>query len=293
MGIAFQPGRLAEQALGKYLFDSRFTLGEGENARGISDAIDFYLDGIRVIINPEHPEREWNVQCDATPFEKLQAAFDSVRGEKTQNVTASQRGDLVAYYRMLRNEQLKESRLFLWEYLAGYEPEGCAPYVGRAFIEENKLSECTGNEVAEKFQAWLEEHPEILRADRILLMKSSTGFQMTHLPPEIGLLTELSALTIRCTHLEEVPREIGNLSKLRKLNLSENCLKRLPVEIGELTALKFLKLDGNPLQELPPMSRLNLEIFSLPQHFVAEVKEDDQMALVTLNDDVKGKESAG
>jgi len=39
MGISvqplFQPGKLAQQALGKYLFDQQFTLGNNENARGV------------------------------------------------------------------------------------------------------------------------------------------------------------------------------------------------------------------------------------------------------------------
>lgn len=56
MGIVFQPGRLVEQALGKYLFDPRFTLGEGENALGVSDAIDRCLTKICTIVNPDHPE---------------------------------------------------------------------------------------------------------------------------------------------------------------------------------------------------------------------------------------------
>lgn len=283
MGTVFQAGSLKHQVLSHYLFDQNFNLQGKEGDAGVSDVIKGCLEGIRKIVNPEHPElaeREWNVQLNATPFEKLQAAFNSVRGEMTQDVTASQRGDLVGYYRMLRNEQLKESRLFLWEYLVGYEGN---PHAGRAFIEENKLSECTGNEVAEKFQSWLQERPDILKADRILLMISKSEFHLTHLPPEIGLLTELRSLTICFTHLEEVPPEIGNLTKLRKLSLIENRLKRLPDEIGELTALKFLKLDGNPLQELPPsIGRLKLEILSLPQHLGAEV-----------NDGVKCKESAG
>lgn len=71
---------------------------------------------------------------------------------------ASVRGGLVEYFRTFRNEQLKESRLFLWEALGGKET-----------IAIRRLEECSGNKVAGLFHQWLKENPESLRVKALSL----------------------------------------------------------------------------------------------------------------------------
>jgi len=75
---------------------------------------------------------------------------------------------------------------------------------------------------------------------------------LTELPPEIGLLTGLTALNLTGNRLITLPPEIGLLTGLTVLNLMGNRLITLPPEIGQLTALTNLDLRGNDLSTLPP-----------------------------------------
>jgi Leucine-rich repeat (LRR) protein len=75
---------------------------------------------------------------------------------------------------------------------------------------------------------------------------------LTALPPEVGQLTLLEALTLEDNQLTALPPEIGKLTKLRTLWLNNNQLTALPPEIGQLTELETLSLDSNQLTALPP-----------------------------------------
>ncbi|WP_420420689.1 leucine-rich repeat domain-containing protein [Simkania sp.] len=268
MGALLQTDSLKHQVLSRYLFDQNFQL-QGQEEAAVSDVIAYCLDGICAVVNSTHPEfaeREWNIQPKATLFEKLQAAFHAVTSEKTKPASASQRGDLIAYYQTLRNEQLKESRLFLWAILLGHSGN---PHAGRAYLEKNHLIDCTGDQIAEKFQSWLEENPEILLIDRLFLAESKVGLRLTYLPPEIGRFTELRSLTIMKTGLQQIPHQIGKLSKLRKLSLNDNRLTKLPPEIEQCRELKSLILSRNVIEELP------LEIGNLTQLTELSLTDND------------------
>ena len=79
---------------------------------------------------------------------------------------------------------------------------------------------------------------------------------LTELPKEIGILTNLKMLIIRCNNLKELPKEIYNLINLEKLSIIINNLeispdgiekpinfKSLPIEeIGKLNNLKDLSI---------------------------------------------------
>jgi Leucine-rich repeat (LRR) protein len=69
--------------------------------------------------------------------------------------------------------------------------------------------------------------------------------QLNALPPDIGMLTGLTALNLRGCRLTALPPEIRKLKKLRTLLLGGNRLSTLPVEIGQLTALQELDLAHN------------------------------------------------
>jgi len=53
----------------------------------------------------------------------------------------------------------------------------------------------------------------------------------------------------RLTHL---PGEIGQLSQLRTLDLGSNQLTHLPEELGHLSRLQLLALHNNPDLQIPP-----------------------------------------
>ena len=52
--------------------------------------------------------------------------------------------------------------------------------------------------------------------------------------------------------LTHVPPEMGQMTNLEKLDLSNNRLSSLPGEIGQLVHLEELRLEGNPLTDIPP-----------------------------------------
>ena len=75
--------------------------------------------------------------------------------------------------------------------------------------------------------------------------------QLTNLPTEIGLLTELIFLNLSNNQLTDLPATIWKLPKLICLALDNNQLTDLDAEIGKLTELKFLFLSNNQLTDLP------------------------------------------
>jgi len=74
---------------------------------------------------------------------------------------------------------------------------------------------------------------------------------LTHLPVEIGQLTQLTILNLSLNKLTQLPVEIRHLTQLTTLNLSYNKLTHLPVEIGQLAQLTTLYLSYNKLTYLP------------------------------------------
>ena len=71
----------------------------------------------------------------------------------------------------------------------------------------------------------------------------STGSETGSIPPEIGLLTNLTTLDLACNELTgDIPPEIGNLTSLTYIDLHYNQLTGIPPEIGNLTSLTHLNL---------------------------------------------------
>src|SRR5687767_3224888 len=66
--------------------------------------------------------------------------------------------------------------------------------------------------------------------------------ELTHLPPEIGLMWNLRGLDLRRNQLTSLPAEIGRLENLRMLDLRRNQISSLPPEIGQLHNLRWLVL---------------------------------------------------
>lgn len=233
---------LKNQIISRFLFDYGFELGEKEEGLpGIKEAVAGCLDAIYAINGKSRglSDSEWHVKPDATPFQKLQAAFRSVIRENAPLIAEAERGDLVEYYSFLKiqkNEKLKESRLRFWAALPG------------ADVDLPRLRMCSGNDVETLFNIWIEEHPECLKIKKLTIIYQ----HLDYLPPEIGLFTSLERLDLSNNRLEELPREIGSLASLLFLCLNRNNLEKgLPPEVGMLSSLKYLEANHCKLKTLP------------------------------------------
>lgn len=162
----------------------------------------------------------------AGPVERLRLVFRSVMSENTAPPTAPQRGNLAEYYPALKtqkNEKLRESRLEFWKDLGGDE------------LDLDGFEELSGDAVEVAFREWLDQHPDLLQKNALRLTKF-----IPHLPPEIGLFTQLRHLVLENTYVSQLPPEMGNLTQLEGLEIQLHNLRRLPPEIGQLTGLKKL-----------------------------------------------------
>ena len=90
------------------------------------------------------------------------------------------------------------------------------------------------------------------------------GDNLTSLPAEIGLLTNLQELYCNSNELTSLPAEIENLTNLQTLDCNFNQLTFLPAEIGLLANLQKLDCSNNELTSLPAEIGLlaNLQILS-------------------------------
>lgn len=86
---------------------------------------------------------------------------------------------------------------------------------------------------------------------RQLTQLSLGGNELKIVPPEIGQLQRLEKLWLYGNSLTSVPREIGQLSQLTHLWLQNNNLTSVPVEIGQLQNLSHLMLSRNRLRDVP------------------------------------------
>ncbi|MHA1731674.1 MAG: leucine-rich repeat domain-containing protein [Promethearchaeota archaeon] len=78
------------------------------------------------------------------------------------------------------------------------------------------------------------------------------GNSLTSLPAEIGKLVNLKTLVATNNKLAELPPTFGNLGALEVAFLYRNQLETLPTEIGKLKRLRHLQLTQNKLKSLPP-----------------------------------------
>eukprot|EP00002_Diphylleia_rotans_P014390 TRINITY_DN2804_c0_g2_i3.p2 TRINITY_DN2804_c0_g2~~TRINITY_DN2804_c0_g2_i3.p2 ORF type:complete len:1317 (+),score=282.72 TRINITY_DN2804_c0_g2_i3:29-3979(+) len=148
------------------------------------------------------------------------------------------------------------------------------------------------------------EIAEALSTDAIDL--DLTRRDLSHLPPNLGLVTGLTRLQLQQNRLCELsgnlfslprlavlnlsnnrisslPSEVSCLVELRSLLVAHNALSALPDAITHLTALRKLVADGNPLQE-PPLAFAEetpvvMFYMSLPPHTRLFVRGVQHMAI--------------
>lgn len=81
---------------------------------------------------------------------------------------------------------------------------------------------------------------------------SLTSCDLTNLPDEIGLFTQLKRLVLRRNDFTEFPSQIKLLPNLEELDLSRNKISMIPDDIfGHLQSLTYLDLTSNQLEILP------------------------------------------
>ena len=115
-----------------------------------------------------------------------------------------------------------------------------------------------------------------LRALTIWTSGSLNGSLTGGIPPEIGNLANLETLEIRYSFLDgEIPPEITNLTNLRTLNIGEPSLTgQIPPEIGNLTNLRTLDIGVGGLRgEIPSQlgELTNLTTLRLGGMFTGEI----------------------
>ena len=114
--------------------------------------------------------------------------------------------------------------------------------------------------------------------------KKEEGY-LSHLPEEIGELSELLQLQISRMPLEELPNSIVQLSKLERLIITHTKLSTLPDGINRLSNLKVLILADNQFQSLPAELGLlkNLRVFEiqgspLERELIPEILFDEKQS---------------
>ncbi|MBT4370749.1 MAG: hypothetical protein HOD18_09370 [Candidatus Marinimicrobia bacterium] len=102
-----------------------------------------------------------------------------------------------------------------------------------------------------EIKLWGEHYSIVNTLELNLIENQLTG----NIPPEIGILTNLTGLFLSYNYLRgEIPSEIGNLINLTELHLGHNGLQgEIPQEIGNLVNLTHLSLWDNELTgSIPP-----------------------------------------
>ncbi len=95
---------------------------------------------------------------------------------------------------------------------------------------------------------WMQQHPaQLANIQRLGL----NGLNLTHLPPQIGLFTELTDIYLESNKLTFLPVELRQCQQLTVLHLSGNQLTTVPAELGQCQWLSELDLSHNQLTTVP------------------------------------------
>ena len=77
------------------------------------------------------------------------------------------------------------------------------------------------------------------------------SFQISYIPEELCLLTNLEELVLRDQNITIIPAAMKNLGALKRLDLIRNKIEIIPESIRELKSLEFLDLGENKIKEIP------------------------------------------
>lgn len=128
---------------------------------------------------------------------------------------------------------------------------------------------------AAMIRLWMRENTHFLDEIRILNLEAAP---LSHLPPEINLLSELEELSLAHSSILDLPDDL-HLPYLRKLNLSHTQIKALPKSFA-LPDIDWLNLEDPKMEEL--LARLEDPIWEkYPERLAAPIQS--QMELVWLD----------
>jgi hypothetical protein len=154
---------------------------------------------------------------------------------------------------------------------------------------QNLLNDDKFSLKAETIRAWMKDNSAELLTVTLLNLNN---LNLTVLPPEIGLLTNLQDLYLKGNQLTVLPPEFGKLIKLQELYLYGNPFPALPPVFGKLINLRKFSLYGDQptypgIRQEIDLHRLYLQDNPPP---VQPLKED--LGLLELNRDMKMLEEA-
>jgi hypothetical protein len=76
--------------------------------------------------------------------------------------------------------------------------------------------------------------------------------EIDEIPPPLGMLFNLSVLSLSYNRLPELPSFLWGLERMREFNVDNNQLEYIPKEIVAFSGLVTLKFHGNMLQRVEP-----------------------------------------
>ena len=159
--------------------------------------------------------------------------------------------------------------------LIGMQQEGIRKIAAKLDIKaitdgsrENRLNQSTLEfEDFINFTLWVEENRGRTELDL-------EGRGLSHLPPQIGLLSKLTLLNLKGNNLERLPPELANLTHLQQFYLDDNPLAECPdlTSFKELCEVKLnrttLATFPRDLDALPCLKRVELR-----ENFLTEVPD--------------------
>lgn len=104
----------------------------------------------------------------------------------------------------------------------------------------------------ETAQAGIKVLPEsVMRMGKEAKAMDASRNQLTKLPEEVSVLTNLVRLTLDRNKLASLPESVDGMAFLKHITANENSLKELPDAIGRLPRLETLSVAGNQLRGVP------------------------------------------
>lgn len=172
----------------------------------------------------EEADRVWAIICgDATKI--LEASYPI-----TEKTDKKARG-LILFFEWISRRYHQESMRGFLEIQANYNRHSLSSEAADKLARQMKICMMQICHKPGKFD-------DIVELD-------FTGFNLSFLPPEIGLFTNLRTLKLAGNNLTVLPSSLGNLTKLESLDLAGNSIKNLPKELKNCSRLAYVNLSGN------------------------------------------------
>lgn len=122
---------------------------------------------------------------------------------------------------------------------------------------------------------------------------------LTHIPAEIGYLTEITNLYLRDGSISQIPTELSLLKKLKTVDLTGNSLTSVSTNLCKITSLETLILNRNTISEISSaidectrLKKLDLSNNKLSGTFALSKTVSDLSILVLTNNSIDSLDPA-